>query len=88
MHPLLFSITQVKPVWADLNGGMNCLPDLADITMKSRQEINAESSPRRAISRDNGSQDHKWSRCRGCPQERLCDASCQLQVRIPQARAL
>ena len=22
MHPLLFSITQVGPIWADLNGGM------------------------------------------------------------------
>ena len=22
MHPLLFSITQVEPIWADLNGGM------------------------------------------------------------------
>jgi hypothetical protein len=32
MHPLLFSITQVKPIWADLNGGMDRSPDLADIT--------------------------------------------------------
>ena len=52
MHPLLFSITQVEPIWADLNGGMDRLPDLADITV-SRQEINAESSLRKAISRDN-----------------------------------
>jgi fatty acid synthase subunit alpha len=34
MHPLLFSITQVEPIWADLNGGMDCLPDLADITTR------------------------------------------------------
>jgi hypothetical protein len=27
MHPLLFSITQVEPIWADLNGGMDRLPD-------------------------------------------------------------
>ena len=33
MHPLLFSIMQVEPIWANLNGGMDCLPDLADITM-------------------------------------------------------
>ncbi|KAJ3909294.1 fatty acid synthase alpha subunit reductase [Lentinula edodes] len=32
MHPLLFSITQVEPIWADLNGGMDRHPDLADIT--------------------------------------------------------
>ena len=25
MHPLLFSITQVKPIWADLNGAVDCL---------------------------------------------------------------
>jgi fatty acid synthase subunit alpha, fungi type len=31
MHPLLFSITQVEPIWADLNGGMDRLPDMADM---------------------------------------------------------
>ena len=34
MHPLLFSITQVEPIWADINGGMDHLPDLADITTR------------------------------------------------------
>ena len=29
MHPLLFSIFQVEPIWTDLNGGMDRLPDLA-----------------------------------------------------------
>ena len=53
MHPLLFSITQVESIWADLNGGMDRLPDLTDITVRSRQEINAESSLCKAISRDN-----------------------------------
>jgi fatty acid synthase subunit alpha, fungi type len=53
VHPLLFSITQVEPIWADLNGGMDRLPDLADITVRSRQKINAESSLRKALSRDN-----------------------------------
>jgi len=23
MHPLLFSITQIEPIWADLNSGMD-----------------------------------------------------------------
>ena len=36
MHPLLFSITQVEPIWADLNGGMDRLPDLADITTQHK----------------------------------------------------
>jgi fatty acid synthase subunit alpha len=53
MHPLLFSITQVEPIWADLNGGMGRLTDLADITVEIRREMNAASSLRKAISRDN-----------------------------------
>ncbi|KAF8525925.1 hypothetical protein BU17DRAFT_74311 [Hysterangium stoloniferum] len=53
MHPLLFSITQVEPIWADLNGGMDRLPDLADITRRIRSTINQQSELRRAITRDN-----------------------------------
>ena len=53
MHPLLFSITQVEPIWADLNGGMDRLPDLADITSRIRSDILKKSDSRRAISRDN-----------------------------------
>ena len=53
MHPLLFSITQVEPIWADLNGGMDRLPDLAEITTKIRNDLNAEASLQRAITRDN-----------------------------------
>jgi fatty acid synthase subunit alpha, fungi type len=39
MHPLLFSITQVESIWADLNGGMDRLPDLADITTRIRLSL-------------------------------------------------
>jgi len=39
MHPLLFSITQVESIWADLNSGMDCLPDLADITTRIRLSL-------------------------------------------------
>jgi 3-oxoacyl-ACP reductase-like protein len=53
MHPLLFSITQVEPIWADLNGGMDRLADLAEITTRVRLEINHQSDLRRAIARDN-----------------------------------
>ncbi|KAG8694164.1 3-oxoacyl-[acyl-carrier-protein] synthase, partial [Ceratobasidium sp. 395] len=53
MHPLLFSITQVEPIWADLNGGMDRLPDLSEITTKIRLDINHQSDLRRAITRDN-----------------------------------
>jgi fatty acid synthase subunit alpha, fungi type len=53
MHPLLFSITQVEPIWADLNGGMDRLPDLADVTTRIRLALNKKSDLRRAIARDN-----------------------------------
>src|SRR5882757_5627794 len=53
MHPLLFSITQVEPIWADLNGGMDRLPDLADITTRIRSKLNKKADLRRAIARDN-----------------------------------
>lgn len=53
MHPLLFSITQVEPIWADLNGGMDRLPDLAEITTKVRLSLNQQADLRRAITRDN-----------------------------------
>src|SRR6266446_122157 len=53
MHPLLFSITQVEPIWADLNGGMDRLPDLADITTRIRTKLNKKAESRRAIARDN-----------------------------------
>ena len=53
MHPLLFSITQVEPIWADLNGGMDRLPDLADITTRIRSKLNKKADLRRAITRDN-----------------------------------
>ncbi|GBE85483.1 hypothetical protein SCP_0706700 [Sparassis crispa] len=53
MHPLLFSITQVEPIWADLNGGMDRLPDLADITTRIRTDLNKKSELRRTIARDN-----------------------------------
>jgi fatty acid synthase subunit alpha len=42
MHPLLFSITQVEPIWADLNSGMDCLPD-PDITTHIRLNLNKKS---------------------------------------------
>jgi fatty acid synthase subunit alpha len=57
MHPLLFSITQVEPIWADLNGGMDRLPDLAEITSRIRLSLNKKRELRRAITRDNAADD-------------------------------
>ncbi|OAV85760.1 hypothetical protein PTTG_30288 [Puccinia triticina 1-1 BBBD Race 1] len=53
MHPLLSDVAQVEPVWADLNGGMDKLPDLAEISMKVRQELNEVANVRSKISLDN-----------------------------------
>lgn len=53
MHPLLFSITQVEPIWADLNGGMDRLPDLADVTARIRSNLHKKADLRRAVARDN-----------------------------------
>lgn len=51
MHPLLFSITQVEPIWADLSGAMD-RPDLAELTTRIRKGLMAEGEKRKAISRD------------------------------------
>jgi fatty acid synthase subunit alpha len=51
MHPLLFSITQVEPIWADLSGAMN-RADLAELTTRIRKGILGEGEKRKAISRD------------------------------------
>jgi fatty acid synthase subunit alpha, fungi type len=51
MHPLLFSITQVEPLWADLSGAMD-RPDLAEITTRIRKGLMAEADKRKAISKD------------------------------------
>ena len=52
MHPLLFSITQVEPIWADLNGGMDHLPDLTDTTHIC-SKLNQKADLRHAIACDN-----------------------------------
>jgi len=53
IHPLLFSITQVEPIWVDLNVGMDRLPDLADVTTRIRTKLSKKAELRRAIAHDN-----------------------------------
>jgi fatty acid synthase subunit alpha, fungi type len=43
----------VEPIWVDLNGGMDRLPDLADITTRIRSKVNKKADLRHAIARDN-----------------------------------
>ncbi|KAF8271214.1 fatty acid synthase [Lactarius quietus] len=56
MHPILFSITQVEPVWGDLSGGFDRIADLADMTSRIRININQKAELRRAIARDNAAE--------------------------------
>ncbi|KIM74576.1 hypothetical protein PILCRDRAFT_14343 [Piloderma croceum F 1598] len=56
MHPLFFSITQVEPIWADLNGGMDHLSDLADFTMCICLSLNKKSELHHAIAKDNAAE--------------------------------
>jgi fatty acid synthase subunit alpha len=56
MHPILFSITQVEPVWGDLSGGFDRIADLADMTSKIRINLNQKAELRRSIARDNAAE--------------------------------
>lgn len=53
MHRLLFSTTQIKPICADLDGGMDGLPDTADITTGIRLDFNKKAALDQAITSDN-----------------------------------
>ncbi len=44
MHPILFSITQVEPVWGDLSGGFGRIADLADMATCIRVNMNKKLS--------------------------------------------
>jgi len=53
MHPLLFDITQIEPIWADLNGGMDRVAGLAEVMTGIRIDINRVAELRKAITLDN-----------------------------------
>ena len=47
LYPLLFSITQVKLIWSDLNGGMDHLPDHVEITTNIHTTLNQQAEIKR-----------------------------------------
>ncbi|ODN92793.1 hypothetical protein L198_05588 [Cryptococcus wingfieldii CBS 7118] len=53
MHPLLFDITQIEPIWADLNGGMDRVAGLAEVMTSIRLDLNRVADLRKAITIDN-----------------------------------
>ncbi|RXK40210.1 hypothetical protein M231_02484 [Tremella mesenterica] len=53
MHPLLFDITQIEPIWADLNGGMDRVAGLNEVITSIRLDMNRLADLRKAIAMDN-----------------------------------
>lgn len=49
MTPAVVALCQNEPVWADLNGGLQFLPNLKDLTSQLRSELAATSEIRRAV---------------------------------------
>ncbi|RJE24442.1 fatty acid synthase [Aspergillus sclerotialis] len=49
MAPAIVNLCQLDPVWADLNGGLQFIPDLKDLMTKLRTDIMATSDVRQAV---------------------------------------
>ncbi|GLB07681.1 3-oxoacyl-[acyl-carrier-protein] synthase [Aspergillus tubingensis] len=49
MAPAIVNLCQLDPVWADLNGGLQFIPDLKDLMTKLRTEIMETSDVRQAV---------------------------------------
>ena len=52
MSPAIVDLCQVEPVFADLNGGLQFLPDLKDLMTKLRAEITETSVVRQAVTKE------------------------------------
>ncbi|KAJ2339820.1 fatty acid synthase alpha subunit Lsd1, partial [Coemansia sp. RSA 2673] len=52
MHPTINALTQAEPVWADLNGGFQFIPDLKEATARLRAGIRESSEIKKAVAAD------------------------------------
>ena len=52
MSPAIVDLCQTEPVFADLNGGLQFLPDLKDLMTKLRSEIMETSAIRQAVTKE------------------------------------
>lgn len=52
MSPAIVDLCQMEPVFADLNGGLQFLPDLKDLMTKLRAEIMETSTIRQAVTKE------------------------------------
>jgi fatty acid synthase subunit alpha len=53
MAPPIVNLCQIEPVWADLNGGFQYIPNLKDLMMDLRKEFTETSEVRRAVIKEN-----------------------------------
>lgn len=53
MSPAIVDLCQSEPVWADLNGGLQFLPNLKDMMTKLRSDIMETSATRDAVTKEN-----------------------------------
>ncbi|KAL8701010.1 MAG: hypothetical protein Q9224_000702 [Gallowayella concinna] len=52
MSPTIVNLCQLEPVFADLNGGLQFIPDLKDLMANLRKEIMETSEVRRAVTKE------------------------------------
>ena len=52
MAPSIVNLCQLEPVFADLNGGLQFLPNLKDLMTKLRKDLTEQSEIRRAVTRE------------------------------------
>ncbi|KAJ2794284.1 fatty acid synthase alpha subunit Lsd1, partial [Coemansia helicoidea] len=52
MHPKISALAQTEPVWADLNGGFQFIPDLNEATARLRASIREASEVKKAVAAD------------------------------------
>ncbi|KAH8707112.1 fatty acid synthase-like protein [Phaeosphaeriaceae sp. PMI808] len=53
MAPPIVNLCQIEPVWADLNGGFQYIPNLKDLMADLRKELMETSDVRRAVIKEN-----------------------------------
>ncbi|KAF7722190.1 3-oxoacyl-[acyl-carrier-protein] synthase [Apophysomyces ossiformis] len=53
MHPSIVELCQTEPVWADLNGGFQFIPNLQEVCNNLRKEIRETAEIRSAIAAEN-----------------------------------
>lgn len=53
MAPAIVDLCQSDPVWADLNGGLQFIPDLKNLMTKLRKDITESSTVRQAVIKEN-----------------------------------